>query len=286
MLGMTEVTGREGTWVFDYDAVRVVPAKAAHPLRLAVGELVVPLAVIAAVGFETDRKGGHLRLRPRAGADPLTHVTGGALPEAADPFRLTIEPKAAASAEYFADGVRDARMVAGVPDGPAEGWLLPAPSAPLSTTGEDGVASFDGDRVRFEWGWAAESSKRSGGAREVAVGDLLGVEWTPKLVRLRPIGPPSTQPASHDPNCFRLWGFKKDIATSALLAASVVARLPHPAAGSASTSDTQGALSAQGVSEDQDTVLRRLRELGELRRDGVLTEDEFSAAKQALLRKL
>ncbi|WP_121392363.1 DUF4429 domain-containing protein [Actinokineospora cianjurensis] len=283
---MTEVTGREGTWVFDYDSVRVVPAKSAHPLRLAVGELVVPLAAIAGVGFETDRKGGHLRLRPRAGADPLTHVTGGALPEAADPFRLTIEPRAAASAEYFADGVRDARLVARVPDGPAEQWLLAAPSAPLSTTGEDGDASFDGDRVRFEWGWAAESSKRSGGAREVAVGELLGIEWTPKLVRLRPVGPPSTQPASHDPNCFRLWGFKKDIAASALLAAAVVARLPHPTTATSATASPRAVESTRDSPVDQDTVLRRLRELGDLRRDGVLTEDEFTTAKQALLRAL
>ncbi|MBM7775076.1 hypothetical protein JOD54_005280 [Actinokineospora baliensis] len=280
MLGMTEVTGREGTWVFDYDAVRLAPAKGAHPLRLAVGELSVPLAAIGGLRFENDRKGGHLRLRPRAGADPLTHATRGALPEIADPYRLTIDPKAAASAEYFADGVRDAMLVAQVPDGPAEQWLLAGPDVPLSTTGEDGIASFDGERVRFEWGWAAESSKRSGGNREVDVSELVGIEWTQKAVRLRPVGPHGSQAASHDPNCFRLWGFKKDIAASALLAAAVTARLPHPSAGpstSVSTSDSP---------LDQDTVLRRLRELGELRRDGILTEEEFSAAKQALLRKL
>jgi hypothetical protein len=31
-------------------------------------------------------------------------------------------------------------------------------------------------------------------------------------------------------------------------------------------------------------MLRRLRELGELHRAGVLTDEEFTAAKQALLR--
>ncbi|MEO3809388.1 SHOCT domain-containing protein, partial [Sphaerisporangium sp. B11E5] len=38
--------------------------------------------------------------------------------------------------------------------------------------------------------------------------------------------------------------------------------------------------------DDPDALLRRLRELGELHREGVLTEEEFTTAKQALLRRL
>ncbi len=37
---------------------------------------------------------------------------------------------------------------------------------------------------------------------------------------------------------------------------------------------------------DHDTLLRRLRELGELHRAGVLTDEEFSTAKQAVLRNM
>ncbi|MGW4251709.1 SHOCT domain-containing protein, partial [Streptomyces californicus] len=37
---------------------------------------------------------------------------------------------------------------------------------------------------------------------------------------------------------------------------------------------------------DHDVLLRRLRELGELHRAGVLTDDEFSTAKQAVLRSM
>ncbi|WP_143671023.1 SHOCT domain-containing protein, partial [Streptomyces sp. b84] len=37
---------------------------------------------------------------------------------------------------------------------------------------------------------------------------------------------------------------------------------------------------------DHDTLLRRLRELGELHRAGVLTDEEFSTAKQAVLRSM
>jgi hypothetical protein len=32
--------------------------------------------------------------------------------------------------------------------------------------------------------------------------------------------------------------------------------------------------------------LRRLRELGDLHRDGILTDEEFATAKQALLRQM
>jgi hypothetical protein len=72
-----------------------------------------------------------------------------------------------------------------------------------------------------------------------------------------------------------------------LLAAAVVARLPHPSAGPAgaaapalTTPDTEPASDG-----DHDTLLRRLRELGDLHSDGVLTDEEFAAAKQSLLRQ-
>ncbi|RST19384.1 SHOCT domain-containing protein, partial [Streptomyces sp. WAC04770] len=38
--------------------------------------------------------------------------------------------------------------------------------------------------------------------------------------------------------------------------------------------------------DDHDVLLRRLRELGELHRAGVLTDEEFSTAKQAILRRM
>ncbi|MFC0860966.1 SHOCT domain-containing protein [Sphaerimonospora cavernae] len=38
--------------------------------------------------------------------------------------------------------------------------------------------------------------------------------------------------------------------------------------------------------DDHDVLIRRLSDLGELHRSGVLTDEEFSTAKQALLRRL
>ncbi|MGX7828198.1 DUF4429 domain-containing protein [Actinokineospora sp. 24-640] len=276
MLGTIEVASKDGTWTFDFDTIRIAPAAGAHPLRGALGELRVPLTAVAALGWEPGRKGGSLRLHPRPGADALRQVTGGRLPGPADPLRLAVGPESTATAAALVEAVRDARTVAGMADGPVGEYLLPTPRVPLSVDGEDGNASFDGERVRIEWGWAAEKVKRSAGPRELPVGDLVGVEWTTSMVRFRVRGMPVPEPA-HDVNCLRLWGFKKDIGLSALLAAAVAARLPHPFA----AEDP-----AELPPAEADVVLRRLRELGELRKDGVLTEEEFTEAKQRLLRRL
>lgn len=279
MLGTIEVASKDGTWTFDFDTIRIAPAAGAHPLRAALGELTVPLDAVTAPTWEPGRKGGALRLHPRPGADALRQVTGGRLPEPADPLRLAVGPESTATAAALVEAVRDARTLAGTPDGPVGQYLLPTPRVPLSVDGEDGNASFDGERVRIEWGWAAEKGKRSAGPRELPVADLVGVEWTTSMVRFRVRGMPVPDPA-HDVNCLRLWGFKKDIGLSALLAAAVTARLPHPFAAE------EPEESPPAEPADADVILRRLRELGELRKDGVLTEEEFTEAKQRLLRKL
>lgn len=73
---------------------------------------------------------------------------------------------------------------------------------------------------------------------------------------------------------------QKEGGTSALVAAAVVARMPHPSA------PAPGPEPAAAGNDDPDALLRRLRELGELRQSGVLSDAEFDAAKQALLRRL
>jgi hypothetical protein len=67
-------------------------------------------------------------------------------------------------------------------------------------------------------------------------------------------------------------------------------RLPHPAR--AAAGDLTGARPelpsppVASAEDDHDALLRRLRELGELRRTGVLTDDEFALAKQAILKRM
>ncbi|MBZ9595987.1 MULTISPECIES: DUF4429 domain-containing protein [Streptomyces] len=294
---MAEIIQKDGTWTFDGDAVRIVPGrdKGVGLLRQTLGEVVVPLRALAGISYEPGRKAGRLRLRLREGADALTHVTGGRLPEASDPYRLSVEPDRTGVAEYFVDAVRNALLLEQVDPGPSESYLLPGPTVPIAVGAGDGTVTFDGDRVALEWNWTTEEAKRSGGPREFRVTDLRTVEWAPAKglengwLRFGLAG--ASQPAApkYDPYTVELFGFKKD-PLMALVAAAVALRLPHPAgpAQDRAAEDVPAkelAAPAATVAEDHDALLRRLRELGELHQTGVLTADEFTAAKQAVLRR-
>ncbi|MEC4571960.1 DUF4429 domain-containing protein [Streptomyces virginiae] len=294
---MAEIIQKDGTWTFDGDAVRIVPGrdKGVGLLRQTLGEVVVPLRALAGISYEPGRKAGRLRLRLREGADPLTQVTGGRLPEASDPYRLSVEPDRTGVAEYFVDEVRNALLLDQVDPGPSETYLLPGPSVPIVVGAGDGTVTFDGDRVALEWNWTTEEAKRSGGPREFRVTDLRTVEWAPAKglengwLRFGLAGAPQPPAPKYDPHTVELFGFKKD-PLMALVAAAVALRLPHPAA-PAQDRPVEDAppkeltAPAAGVAEDHDALLRRLRELGELHQTGVLTADEFAAAKQAVLRR-
>ncbi|MFC9810882.1 DUF4429 domain-containing protein [Streptomyces virginiae] len=294
---MAEIIQKDGTWTFDGDAVRIVPGrdKGVGLLRQTLGEVVVPLRALAGISYEPGRKAGRLRLRLREGADPLTQVTGGRLPEASDPYRLSVEPDRTGVAEYFVDEVRNALLLDQVDPGPSETYLLPGPSVPIVVGAGDGTVTFDGDRVALEWNWTTEEAKRSGGPREFRVTDLRTVEWAPAKglengwLRFGLAGAPQPAAPKYDPHTVELFGFKKD-PLMALVAAAVALRLPHPAAPAQDrpvedAPPKELAAPAAGVAEDHDALLRRLRELGELHQTGVLTADEFAAAKQAVLRR-
>ncbi|MEV7323756.1 DUF4429 domain-containing protein [Streptomyces sp. NPDC093970] len=285
---MAEIIQRDATWVFGTDALRLTPGRDRNVsvLRRALGELAVPLHALAGVSFERGRRSGRLRLRLRDGADPLPHATGGRLAEAHDPFLLTVEPDRFGVAEYFTDEVRDALLLARVPGTAVTGYLLPGPSLPLSVSAGDGTASFDGERVRLEWNWKTEDVKAATGPRTLALADILGVEWQPSAglenghLRFRVRGAATGMRAKYDPNAVELWGFGRD-PLMALVATAVQARLPHPSTAPPGPGRTGGEAGA-----DHDALLRRLRELGELRREGVLTEEEFASAKQAVLKRM
>jgi hypothetical protein len=294
---MAEIIQKDGTWIFDGDALRLTPGrdKNVSLLRKTLGELVVPLGALAGVSFEQGKKSGRLRLRLRDGADPLLHATGGRLTEPHDPYQLLVESDRYGVAEYFTDEVRNALLLDQVPSDPVDAYLLPGPSVPLSVSAGDGTASFDGEHVRLEWNWKTEDAKAAAGARNLPLAEITAVEWHPSVglenghLRFTVRGAPTKAPPKYDPNAVELWGFKKD-PLMALVAAAVQARLPHPAA---APEDAVGppeaaprALAAAPAEDDHDALLRRLRELGELRREGVLTEEEFTMAKQAVLRRM
>ncbi|MEU0778775.1 DUF4429 domain-containing protein, partial [Streptomyces sp. NPDC006135] len=233
---MAEIIQKDGSWIFDGDALRLTPGrdKNVSLLRRELGELVVPLGALAGVSFEQGKKSGRLRLRLRDGADPLLHATGGRLTEPHDPYQLIVESDRYGVAEYFTDEVRNALLLDQVPTDPVTEYLLPGPAVPLSVSAGDGTASFDGERIRLEWNWKTEDAKAAAGTRTLALGDITGVEWHPAAglenghLRFVVRNAPTKTPPKYDPNAVELWGFKKD-PLMALVAAAVQARLPHPA---------------------------------------------------------
>jgi len=286
---MAEIIQRDGTWDFDGDALRLTPGrdKNVSLLRKTLGELIVPLGALAGISFEQGKKAGRLRLRLRDGADPLLHATGGRLTEPHDPYQLVVESDRYGVAEYFTDEVRNALLLDEVSSEPVDAYLLPGPSVPLSVSAGDGTASFDGDQVRLEWNWKTEDAKAAAGPRSLAVADISAVEWQPAVglenghLRFTVRNAPTKAPAKYDPNSVELWGFRKD-PLMALVAAAVQARLPHPSA----PSPPEVRQDAVAAGDDHDALLRRLRELGELHRTGVLTDEEFTLAKQAILKRM
>jgi hypothetical protein len=221
-------------------------------------------------------------LRLRRGADPLTDAVSGSLTAPADPYRLAIPKGRTGAAEYFADEIRDVLTVWQTPSAPSEEFLLPGPAVPITASAGDGTVHFDGERVRLEWTPFAGSAKDEAGPQEFALADLAGVEWKPLTgmgygsLRFRLKGEGPDKPPQKDPRCVS-WGIQKFGGTTALVAAAVLARIPRGLAELPPPPSPPG---------ETDTVLRHLAELGELHRSGVLTDEEFSTAKQALLRRL
>ncbi|MEU5042559.1 DUF4429 domain-containing protein [Streptomyces griseorubiginosus] len=297
---MAEIIQRDGTWVFDGTTVRITPGlhRSVPLFRQTYGEIAVPLEAIAGVAFEPERKRGRLRMRLREGADPLLHATGGRLPDSADPYRLVVDVDRAGVAEYVAEEIRRSLLLDQIPKEPTKTYLLPGPPVPVSVRSSDGTVSFDGIQVRIDWADTSDRVKRATGPRIIDVGDLVQVEWLPNsgyedgfmrfVTRETSF---SKLPPEKDPYALDLWGSTRRDLLTALVATAVTARLPHPSTRGGLEYDDERALRPRPTAsvlpptaDHHDVLLRRLRELGELHREGVLTDEEFAATKAAVLR--
>ncbi len=299
---MAEIIQRDGTWAFDGTTVRITPGlhRSVPLFRQSYGEIAVPLEAVAGVVYEPERRRGRLRMRLREGADPLLQATGGRLPDAADPYRLAVDVDRAGVAEYVAEEIRHALLLDGVPKEPTGAYLLPGPPVPVSVRSSDGRVSFDGTQVRIDWADTSDRVKRATGPRIIAVADLVHVEWLPnsgyedgflRFATRETVF--SKLPPEKDPYALDLWGnVRRDLLT-ALVATAVTARLPHPSARTErnrptdppdGTRSRRRPASVPAQADHHDVLLRRLRELGELHRDGVLTDEEFTRTKSVILR--
>ncbi|MER6155038.1 DUF4429 domain-containing protein [Streptomyces sp. NPDC001868] len=290
---MAEIIQRDGTWAFDGSTVRITPGlhRSVALFRQTYGEIAVPLEAVAGVVYEPERKRGRLRLRLREGSDPLLQATGGRLPDAADPYRLTVDLDRSGVAEYVAEEIRQSMLLEQTPKEPAKIYLLPGPPVPVSVRSSDGTVSFDGSRVRIDWNDTSDRVKRATGPRIIDVGELARVEWLPnsgyedgflRFVTRETVF--SKLPPERDPFALDLWGSTRRDLLTALVATAVTARLPHPSTRGATGRPDAARPAKPAAPDHHDVLLRRLRELGELHRDGVLTDEEFVATKAAVLR--
>ncbi|MEU0599612.1 DUF4429 domain-containing protein [Streptomyces sp. NPDC006393] len=292
---MAEIIQRDGSWAFDGGTVRITPGlhRSVSLFRQTYGEIAVPLEAVAGVVYEPERRRGRLRMRLREGADPLLQATGGRLPEAADPYRLAVDPDRSSVAEYIAEEIRQALLLDQVPKEPAKAYLLAGPPVPVSVRSSDGTVSFDGAQVRVDWADTSDRVKRATGPRVIGLGELVQVEWLPnsgyedgflRFVTRETLF--SKLPPEKDPYALDLWGNARRDLLTALVATAVTARLPHPSAragaGLADRPDRTAAVPPRA--DHHDVLLRRLWELGQLHRDGVLTDEEFAMTKAAVLR--
>ncbi|MFB6935038.1 DUF4429 domain-containing protein [Streptomyces sp. HUAS 31] len=292
---MAEIIQRDGTWAFDGTTVRITPGlhRSVPLFRQTYGEIAVPLEAVAGIVFEPERKRGRLRMRLREGADPLLHATGGRLPDTADPYRLAVDVDRAGVAEYVAEEIRRALLLDQIPKDPTKTYLLPGPPVPVSVRSSDGTVSFDGTQVRIDWSDTSDRVKRATGPRIIGVGELVQVEWLPnsgyedgflRFVTRETVF--SKLPPEKDPYALDLWGSARRDLLTALVATAITARLPHPSTRTGVDPEDRPQLAAAvpRPADHHDVLLRRLRELGELHRDGILTDEEFAMTKAAVLR--
>ncbi len=280
------LAGFHAAWEFESDSVLIRYERGIRTPKLfqALGERRVPLEAIAGVTLTPGKRGTVvLRVEPRPGADPLMEAAAGQLKEGGDPYRLVLPAERETLAEYYADELRGLLGESGR----TERFLVAAPEAPLQFKAYDGKASFDGTSVTFRWFWTgASSAKWKAGDQSFPVADLGGVEWrSPEAfegyLRLLPrVGAPVAPQADQDPAAVVFGLGYGPVHESLPFAAAVLAAVRGRGAGSAVP------VPVPAPRRDPADIAERIRHLGELHQQGLVTDEEFSSKKAELLAEL
>jgi hypothetical protein len=278
------LAGFHAAWEFESDSVLIRYERGIRTPKLfqALGERRVPLDALQGVTLTPGKRGTVvLRAQVRPGADPLLEAADGQLKENGDPYRLVLPAARETLAEYYADELR-AQLTE---SGPAERFLVAAPSGPQSFKAYDAKASFDGTTVRFRWFWTGASSEKwKAGDQSFPVAELGGVEWrSPELFEgylrlLRRDGAEQPAQADQDPAAVVFGLGYGPVHESLPFAASVLAAVRErgPVA----------AVVAAHRRRDPADIAERIRHLGELHQAGLVTDEEFSVKKAELLAEL
>ncbi|MET9648749.1 DUF4429 domain-containing protein [Streptomyces sp. NPDC006460] len=283
------LAGIHATWEFESDAVVIRFERGIRTPRLfqALRERRIPHEALASVTLAPGKRGTVvLHAVPRPGSDPLMEAAAGQLKDVCDPYRLVLPAERETLAEYYRDELRSvlADRPGGVDDGPADGFLVAAPEGPQSFKAYDGKATFDGKaEVAFRWFWTGASSEKwKAGDQTFPVRELSGIEWrSPDVfdgyLRLLPRnGEPQHAQADRDPAAVVFGLGYGPVHESLPFAASVLAAIRG--AGRATPLEAER--------RDPAGIAERIRQLGDLHRAGLVTDDEFTAKKAELLAEL
>lgn len=283
------LAGFHAAWEFESDSVLIRYERGIRTPKLfqALGERRVPLEAIAGVTLTPGRRGSVvLRVEPREGADPLIEAAAGQLKEGCDPYRLVLPAERETLAEYYADELRGLLHGSGACE-PADRYLVAAPDAPLNFKAYDGKASFDGKAVSFRWSWTgASSAKWKAGDQSFPVADLGGVEWrSPEVfegyLRLLPRDAAGAAPqADQDPASVVFGLGYGPVHESLPFAAAVLAAVRERGVGAPVP------VPVPAPRRDPADIAERIRHLGELHQQGLVTDEEFSSKKAELLAEL
>ena len=291
---MEELRGHHGTWRLDEERIGVLfgTGRKVPSLYRALGHCSVPLAAVAAVDFDRgDRKRGwRLKLRLHEGMDPYGRL-GAPGRETLTPLLLTGPHDQELLAEYFADQIaasaRLTRETEGRPD-PVEVAQGLVASLPLQARTGEGSVAFDGSRVRLQWdGWFASTVKSQEKTREYQLSEIEEAKWYPQVdvtegylrIVLRGVTIPEATELSNDFFTLVTHGTKGSEETL-LLAATVNAHLQRTGR------PQEPAAPPEPGGDSGEAIFTKIRELGRLHDEGLITEEEFSAKKAELLARL
>jgi hypothetical protein len=300
---MEELRGHHGTWRFDLETlhIRFGSGRKVPGLLRALGQCSVPLAAVRDVEFDPGNRkhGWRLRLRLMEGADPYLPLKTTGHAEDFTPLLLTGPRDRELVAEYCAErlteSVQYARDLLEVPLDPVQAAKGLVARLPFHARTGEGSAFFNGERLRLQWdGWIASTAKGEEEAREFPFEELECLQWFPAVgleegylrVVLRGVAVSENLKLENDFCTLASHGLKGS-EESLLMAATVNTHIALAEEGTAP--EGAGALAepaATRPADDSEAVFAKIRELGSLHAEGLLTDSEFSTKKAELLDRL
>ncbi|GAA1072362.1 DUF4429 domain-containing protein [Nocardiopsis metallicus] len=300
---MEELRGHHGTWRFDLETLRIRfgSGRKVPGLLRALGQCSVPLAAVREVDFHPGNRkhGWRLRLRLLEGADPYLPLKTTGHAEDFTPLLLTGPRDRELVAEYCAErlteSVQYARELLETPLDPVQAAKGLVARFPFHARTGEGSAFFNGERLRLQWdGWIASIPKGEEEAREFPFEEIESLQWFPSVgleegyLRVVPRGVTVPEkPELENDFCTLASHGLKGSEESLLMAATVNTHIAL--AGRGASQETAGApaeLTAPRPADDSAAIFAKIRELGSLHSEGLLTDSEFSTKKAELLDRL